>query len=212
MTLTLFLKAILAGILITMPVGPSAIIVIQKTIVKGRWAGFFASIGASIGDLIYGGIALWGLNYIIDFILAREATFQVAGSIILFGIGVFLFRSNPVKALNEKTSETVSAVKDSITTFFLVLSNPLLIFYFLSAFAFFKITGTGQQNELITAWVGFYTGVVIWFFTLTGIIHLVGTKFNIRRLKAINYISGSIVMILASVGLVHGIIKLVEQV
>lgn len=41
------------GVLISAPMGPIGMLVIQRTLNKGRWAGLFTGIGASFSDLFY---------------------------------------------------------------------------------------------------------------------------------------------------------------
>ena len=43
-----FLKAILIGLAASIPLGPLGIVCIQKSLDKGRWAGFAVGVGLSI--------------------------------------------------------------------------------------------------------------------------------------------------------------------
>ena len=47
-----FLKAILIGLAASIPLGPLGIMCIQRTLDKGRWAGFAVGVGSSFGDVI----------------------------------------------------------------------------------------------------------------------------------------------------------------
>ena len=46
------LSGILIGLLISAPMGPIGMLVIQRTLNKGRIAAFFTGVGASLSDLV----------------------------------------------------------------------------------------------------------------------------------------------------------------
>ena len=56
-------KGFIIGATAAMPVGPIAILVIQKTMGKGRQAGFVTGLGASVVDTMYAIIALFALAF-----------------------------------------------------------------------------------------------------------------------------------------------------
>ena len=98
-----------------MPVGPIAILCIQRTLNKGRLQGFFG-LGAATSDCIYATIALFGLSFVLDFIKQNQLAIQIIGSlIILFFRHLYIF-NNPVKVLNK--NEPVKAISLSQDYFF----------------------------------------------------------------------------------------------
>ena len=54
-------KAFLVGFAASVPVGPVAILVVQKTLSKGYKAGFVTGLGASVVDTIFAVIAMFAL-------------------------------------------------------------------------------------------------------------------------------------------------------
>ena len=53
------IKGFIVGLCASVPMGPVAILVVQKTLNKGRSAGFVAGLGATVVDTIYAIIALF---------------------------------------------------------------------------------------------------------------------------------------------------------
>ncbi len=65
-----FLKGILAGLALAMPVGPVAVLCIRRTLAEGARMGFATDFGASLADGFYGLAAALGLTAISGFLLA----------------------------------------------------------------------------------------------------------------------------------------------
>lgn len=65
-----FLKGILAGLALAMPVGPVAVLCIRRTLAEGARMGFATGFGASLADGFYGLAAALGLTAISGFLLA----------------------------------------------------------------------------------------------------------------------------------------------
>jgi threonine/homoserine/homoserine lactone efflux protein len=57
MELTIFLKGILIGFAMAVPVGPIGIMCIRKTLTDGRLRGLMIGLGAATADLLYACVA-----------------------------------------------------------------------------------------------------------------------------------------------------------
>ena len=62
--LYVLLRGFAIGVLISAPMGPIGMLVIQRTLNKGRWAAFFTGAGASVSDLVYCLLTGFGLSLI----------------------------------------------------------------------------------------------------------------------------------------------------
>ena len=54
-------RGILIGLMVSVPLGPMGVLIIQKTLQKGALAGFVAGMGAACADLFYATVAAFGL-------------------------------------------------------------------------------------------------------------------------------------------------------
>ena len=57
------LKGFLVGICASVPIGPIAILVVQKSLSMGHKAGFVSGLGASVVDTFYASIAIFALAF-----------------------------------------------------------------------------------------------------------------------------------------------------
>ena len=58
----IFIKGILIGLLVSVPLGPIGVLCIQRTLNKGRMSGFVSGLGAAVADTIFAVIAGFGLT------------------------------------------------------------------------------------------------------------------------------------------------------
>jgi threonine/homoserine/homoserine lactone efflux protein len=193
MFLTLFVKGILIGFLVSIPLGPIGVLVIQRTINKSRMAGLFSGIGAALSDTLYAIIAGFSLTYIIDFIREYEFLFRSIGALIVLGLGIHIFFTNPVADLRRNRLRGNTHFKDIISTFLLTFTNPMSVFVFLAIFASSGVAvNLEKPYHSFFVILGIFTGAFIWWFSLSGIVSLFRHKLNLRILWRINKIAGVI--------------------
>lgn len=196
MFLTLIIKGILIGFLVSIPLGPIGVLVIQRTVNKSRIAGFLSGMGAAISDTLYAIIAGFSLTFVIDFIRQYEVYLQAIGALVLLGLGIHIFFKNPATDLRRNKLRGNTHLKDIISSFLVTFSNPLSVFVFLAVF-----TSSGVAVSLEHPYhsffliLGIFTGAVIWWFSLSGIVSLFRHKINLRILWWINKSAGAIIVI-----------------
>ena len=66
------LKGFLVGMCASAPIGPIAILVVQKSLSKGHMAGFVSGLGASVVDTLYAFIAIFALAFAQKLIEAHQ--------------------------------------------------------------------------------------------------------------------------------------------
>ncbi|MBP5456071.1 MAG: LysE family transporter [Paludibacteraceae bacterium] len=204
--LSIFLKGLLIGLIASAPVGPIAVLCLQRTLNKGRASGIATAMGASLSDLVYAIIAIFSMSIIIDFIERNEFTLSIIGSIIVIIFGIHTFRDNPTRNLakqeqNDRTNKNY--VQDFFTSFCLTITNPLVIFLFIALFAKFSfVTEETTFLENICGIVFIMTGAFIWWTIVVNIVNMFRDRFNIRRLNRINQITGIVLIVLAVISLI----------
>ena len=145
-TLQLVLKGLIIGIVVSAPMGPVGILCVQRTMHKGRRFGLITGLGASLSDLLYAIVTGAGMTMVMSFIEQRNNIFwmKIGGSALLFVFGLHTLLSNPIKAMRQPSGKKGTLVQNLITSFFLTLSNPLIIFLFIALFA--QLTFTVPEN------------------------------------------------------------------
>lgn len=96
MNLAYIFEGIAIGFLASVPLGPIGVLLIQRTLNKGRWSGLVSGLGAAFSDTIYAIIAVFSLSYVVTFIREQEFLIQIFATLLLIGLGVKIFITNPV--------------------------------------------------------------------------------------------------------------------
>lgn len=194
-------RALAIGILISAPMGPIGMLVIQRTLSKGRWPAFFTGIGAAFSDLFYCLLTGLGISFITDFIEQHQFMLQVVGSIVLAAFGVYLYRKNPTRALHTTDVPTNNYWSDVVTGFLLTFSNPLILFFIIGLFARFNVVLPDfTLYHYVMMYISIFCGAVLWWYLITTLVNRLRSRFNVRSLWILNRIIGSILIIMAIVG------------
>lgn len=194
-------RAIAIGILISAPMGPIGMLIIQRTLSKGRWPAFFTGIGAGLSDLMYCLLTGFGLSFVTEFIDAHQFALQIVGGIVLAAFGIYLFRKNPTRALQPTRQTGNTYWSDIGSGFLLTFSNPLILFFIIGLFARFNfILPEYAIHHFIVAYALIFAGALIWWYFVTFLVSRLRNRFNVRSLWLINRIIGLILLGMALVG------------
>lgn len=198
------LRGFAIGVLISAPMGPIGMLVIQRTLNKGRWPAFFTGIGASVSDMFYCILTGAGIAFITDFINSNQLIFQIVGSVVLAIFGVWLFRKNPSRRQTKPKDDTVpkNYWMDMVSGFLLTFSNPLILFFIIGLFARFNfLLPEFRYYHYILGYLSIAIGALFWWFLITFLVNKMRAHFNVRSLYIINRIIGGILVAFALVSL-----------
>ena len=189
MHLDLWWRGILIGLTIAVPVGPIALMTIQRTLNQGRAIGLATGLGAATADLVYGSIAAFGLTLISGFLIDHKIWFSLLGGLFLCYLGVRTLLTPPAtKAATVGQSGVFSAYASSL---FLTLTNPPTILFFLAIFAGLGLAQQGLGYGAAMSMVaGVFCGSAAWWPTLSYSVGLLRTHFNPTTLGWTNKIAG----------------------
>lgn len=203
-------RGLAIGVLVSAPMGPVGILCIQRTLNKGRRAGFYTGIGAAISDLFYCLLTGFGLSFIEEFLERNQNIIQLVGSAVLIGFALYLFKKNPSKELKKPVESSGRGKRDILGGFLFTFSNPLILFLIIGLFARFNFTLPDIQfYHYIVGFLFIFIGAVGWWYCVTYFIDKVRAHFNIRSMWLINRIIGCIILIFAVVGIVTSIVAMV---
>lgn len=195
------LKGFLVGICASAPMGPIAILVVQKTLSKGQRAGFFTGLGASVVDTIYALIAIFALAFAQSFINAHENIIFLVGGAILIGIGLSMALSNPFrkrKRTEDKKSNFSST--DFLQAIAMGVSNPMAIFVIFALFGFVGITNDDPRSwNVVPIILSVSAGTVCYWLFLSWALSRFRDKFSLRTILWLSRVMGAIVVIIGLV-------------
>lgn len=207
MDVSFLYKGIILGIFVSAPVGPIGILCINRTLKKGYVSGLVSGLGATTADFFFGLIVGLGINIVSGFLMAYQNWIHAIGVIFLFFVGFKTILKKQI-APDLILPESKGLFKDYLTTFFLTLTNPLTIFFFIAVFA-----GLGVSNietmQAIPLLLGVLVGSGGWWFILCGFTSKFKKNLGWGVLKRIDLISGFAILCFALVIAIKLIMKFV---
>ena len=200
------LKALLAGLIAAVPIGPIFVMVVQRTLCHNRRAGLMVGLGAAAGDMVYAGVGLLTLELVKDFVMAHEGVFLLVGGAIVGAVGAgMLFREVSLSLPAEKRQ--VSGWSCALQAFTSTLSNPAALATMLALLTAFGL-GAGQSRTpvwllapLVAAGEVLYWSLVTWLLARF-------LRIDEKVLRIVGKTAGALVCVFAAVLLVRGIMML----
>lgn len=188
-------KGIIAGIIITAPVGPIGLLCIQRTINRGVFAGLITGIFSALGDMVFAVIAGFSISAIGNFMEVNKLIIRLIGGVIVILLGLRISLSNPVKKFRQQNLQKKTYIGDAISGFIITLTNPVVIIVFGAVFAGLGLNETSNNKEIIFTIAGIFIGATLWWTSLTFLVNIFKHKINLRKMFWINRITGILVIV-----------------
>jgi threonine/homoserine/homoserine lactone efflux protein len=197
MGIELFWKGIIIGLMVSIPLGPIGVLCIQRTLNKGRKSGFISGLGAGAADTLFALAAGLGISMIISFLKAHHVYFQILGGSIVIYLGIHIFYTNPLRQLRLQRMNQSKLSQDFLSVFFLMVSNPMAIFFFLAMFAGVNLA-SGPINIFLVGLVvaGVFLGSTSWWFILTTFVNIFRHRFRLKSIWWMNKVAGVVIFFL----------------
>lgn len=190
------LKGFLVGMCASAPLGPIAILVVQKSLSKGHKAGFVSGLGASVVDTMYAFIAIFALAFAQKLIDTHQNLILLVGGVVLIVLGLNMAFSNPFRKMKTDEDTSVSP-KDFGQSIAMGLSNPMAIFVMFTLFAFFGLADDAPHNWRVAPIIlSVSAGSVTYWFTFSWLLSCFRSNFRMSTILWINRITGAIVVII----------------
>jgi threonine/homoserine/homoserine lactone efflux protein len=189
---TILVKGLVVGFLLAAPIGPIALLCVQRTLTMSRLAGFLSGLGAATADAVYGCIAALGLTLISKLLTEHRNWLQVVGGAFLCIVGVRTFFAKVVE--RKAAPRWPGLVGAFFSALFLTLTNPMTFVAFAAIFASVGLSSVRDNRVDIGALVaGVFLGSALWWTILIGSAHAFRSKMTMERLGKLNRVAGVIV-------------------
>lgn len=197
MHVLLFLKGVATGLIISIPLGPMALICIRRTLNQGYLTGLVTAFGIALADSIYASIAGFGVGFIIDQIREHEKLVGLLGGIIITVLGLIMIISQTRTKPKEKlTAAPFSLFRSFYTAILLTLSNPITL---LALIALFSWIGALKDQTLFDTWLivlGVFMGALTWFNLLALFSSILKSKLKPEVINIVHRVTGILIIII----------------
>ena len=187
--MSIILKGILFGLILTVTVGPVFFKLIQTSIRKGFIFGLFMAIGISLSDAFYAFGAYFGLAQ-----FAEQSSFKfymaLIGGVILIGYGIStLFKAvNPPVPDNEQDHKTL--ITEIFTGIIINGLNPFVLLFWVGVIGVATIEYEMNQNEILIFLVSILVTVFLTDTVKALIAHRLRRIVSFRHWKKISKVIG----------------------
>jgi threonine/homoserine/homoserine lactone efflux protein len=190
------------GVVMAAPIGPVNVLVIQRAVAGGFWAGLAAGLGAVLGDGFLAAIAAFSVTAISEAISAYSEWIQYIGGLLLIGFGLALLVARPAITIPVgQKSHLLEHMGIIPQTFFLTVTNPGAILGMAAMIGGLGslLGGLNTYLEALLLVAAVMGGSLVWWLGLSELIATIRHKLTEERLKLINTIAG---IILVAFGLI----------
>lgn len=188
MELIIFFKVFFICLLGAMSPGPSWVLVVNNSLVKGKLNGIATSLGHGIGITIYALIANLGIVLLLKINIFYFSVIQFSAVLFLLYLGVKSFNSKLVFNKNDIYPQNASFLQG----FFMAILNPKIFIWFTAIYSqFISSTNSFVFNSILVAIAGIVDA--IWYILL---VLLVTSRPVLTFLKNKGYIFGKVVGII----------------
>jgi threonine/homoserine/homoserine lactone efflux protein len=185
------LQGIAIGIVVSLPLGPVALITMKRTAEFGHRAGIISGLAIALIDTVAMIIILLSVHQSLPTLRQLPHSLHVLGAVVVFGYGLRMFLMSKTVTVEE----TLPWHKHFISSILIALSNP-------STYVSFGLIGLMMARYIdkplftkIEVTIGFFIGAFLWwsalaFFAITHKTQYFGTTY-LKRLV------GALIMLLA---------------
>ena len=203
------LKGFAVGVCASAPIGPIAILVVQKSLSKGHKAGFVSGLGASVVDTFYASIAIFALAFAQRLIEEHQNIILLVGGAVLVAVGISMAFSDPFRKMKADGESSVSP-KDFGQAVAMGLSNPMAIFVMFTLFAFFGLAKDEPHNWMVAPIIlAVSAGSVTYWFTVSWLLSRFHGNFKMRTILWISRITGALIVIIGIALLMNSLFNVI---
>jgi len=198
-----FLAGFLSGFLVSIPVGPINVTIVNEGARRGfKWA-LLIGFGAVAMEMIYCAVGFAGFGTVV-FSKTFKATIELISFILMLFLGIkyLMARSVPSTSKSaDKIEEKLHPHSAFMTGFVRVLGNPGVLLYWMTIAATFASHDWVEANWLskLMCVSGVGLGAAAWFLLLSYMVARSGKTFSTKTLVRMSHVSGMFLLVIAVV-------------
>lgn len=126
------LNGIFSGIVLAFLIGPVFFTILQTSIERGFWSGFFVAAGVSLSDALYIGVCYLGIYQLFDSGNFREYLAYFGGVVLLiFGLYYLIYKSRKTRVYDPHTLQTRNPYRLALKGFIINGLSPMVLIFWL---------------------------------------------------------------------------------
>ena len=174
--ISLIFEGFLFGLVIAITPGPIFFAILQTGVNRGFRAGLFTALGVLFSDFILISLCYFGIYSVIEQ-LDKKIHVGIIGGIILIIFGTVTFIRKP--DILRKRNTKVSYKEPHLSTymlkgFFINISNPTLIFFWLSAMGI--VSSQAEKDHIVGSVLSFFGATLLTIFATDLLKSFIGKK------------------------------------
>lgn len=188
------------GIVLTFITGPVFFALIKTSIEKGFHAGVALALGVVTSDVVFVGTIIFG-SQLFDIPPAVKEWLGIAGSIILFSIGIYYLLKKADVSYNTHTPASVNRAGYFFKGFLMCIFNPTLLFHWITVIGMAStVYHLGVPHRQLKIAIMFLTILIVQFgadTTKAFYANKLRDRISVKLVHRLNYIAGIALIIAA---------------
>ncbi len=186
----IFLSYVFLGLSLSAPMGPINAAQLEKGIRSGFFHAWILGIGALLADVIYMALIYLGVIHFLEKDIIKLFLWSFGAFVLIYTGIESLKNANQISISNTRNDDSI--IKSFFSGFFMSLSNPLTILFWLGIFGSIlaKAASSYNKEQLLLYSFGTILGIFIWDITMASTSSIFRKILNTRILSLITVISG----------------------
>ncbi|HDR3653050.1 LysE family transporter [Bacillus sp. SM-B1] len=186
----IFLSYVFLGLSLSAPMGPINAAQLEKGIRSGFFHAWILGIGALFADVIYMALIYLGVIHFLEKDIIKLFLWSFGAFVLIYTGIESLKNANQISISNTRNDDSV--IKSFFSGFFMSLSNPLTILFWLGIFGSIlaKAASSYNKEQLLLYSFGIILGIFIWDITMASTSSIFRKILNTRILSLITVLSG----------------------
>ncbi len=198
------IEAVISGIgigfVLTFLTGPVFFALIKTSIEKGFHAGVSLALGVVVSDVVFVGTIIFG-SQLFDISPRLKIWLGIAGSIILFGIGIFYMLKKADVNYNAHTPASINRTGYFFKGFLMCIFNPTLLFHWITVIGTAStVYHTGIEHRQLKMVIMFLTILIVQFgadITKAFYANKLRDRISVKLIHKLNLVAGIALIIAA---------------
>ncbi len=192
----MLLKAFIVGLILAVPVGPMALLSIQRTLRFGFLTGLVTGVGIALADAVYGLVGVLGLSVVAEWLLQYETVLRLGGGLFLGFLGGRIIHESYHTQKTGEMPEHKGYWTALVSAFFLTLSNPMTILAYIAVMASMNVSAEAFKHPWVFAGPVFL-GSFAWWNLINALAHLFKSKLKDEHMHKVGFVSGALLIVFA---------------